>query len=119
MEGQTRVGRVAPRFSLGIPTRYQVSGEAPIGTGVIQNISKSGALVDDESCKAPVGSRIRLSFSLLPTSQPVKLSAEIVRMADTGFAVRFRDLDPRNRQLLEAALPKVAQLSDRRPNSKL
>ncbi len=103
--GYTQGPPSAPRFSLGIPARYQVRGEDLTATGRIENISKSGALLDDQSSEVPVGSRVRLSFSLYPDSRPIRLSAEVVRIAASGFAVRFTDVDPRNRKLLEAALP--------------
>ncbi len=115
----TQVRRSAPRFALEIPARYQIRGEEPIAMGMIQNISKSGALVDDKGPGAPVGSRLRLSFSLFPDSHPLQFSAEIVRIANTGFAVRFTDTDPRNRKLLEAALPVVAALKERDSRPKL
>ncbi len=105
--GYTQGPPSAPRFSLGIPARYQVRGEDLTATGRIENISKSGALVDDQSYEVPVGSRVRLSFSLYPDSRPLQLSAEVVRIATSGFAVRFTNVDPRNRKLLEAALPKL------------
>ena len=95
----------APRFCLGIPARYQVRGEDLTATGRIENISKSGALLDEQSREVPVGSRVRLSFSLYPDSRPLQLSAEVVRVDTSGMAVRFTDVDPRNRKLLEAALP--------------
>ncbi len=90
---------------MGIPARYHVRGEDRATTGRIENISKAGALLDEQSCEVPVGSRVRLSFSLYPDSRPLQLSAEVVRVDTGGMAVRFTDVDPRNRKLLEAALP--------------
>ena len=105
----------APRFSLGIPACYQVRGEDLTATGRIENISKSGALVEDQSYEVPVGSRVRLSFSLYPDSRPLQLSAEVVRIAASSFAVRFTDADPRNRKLLEAALPRLDAIKRGKP----
>jgi len=107
IENYAQPGPSAPRFNLGIPARYQVRGQEPVETGLIQNISKSGALVENQSGGAAMGSQLRLSFSLFPDSQPLQFLAEVVRVADSGFAVRF-NLDPHNRKLLEAALPVVA-----------
>ncbi len=109
----------APRFSLGIPARYQVRGEDLTATGRIENISKSGALLDEQSYEVPVGSRVRLSFSLYPDSRPLQFSAEVVRIATCGFAVRFTNVDPRNRKLLEAALPMLDALKRGKPRDRL
>ncbi len=66
----------------------------------------------------PIGSRVHLSFSLYPDSRPLQLSGEGVRIATSGFAVRFTDVDPRNRKLLEAALLRVAALRTGKPRDR-
>ncbi len=115
----TQGAPAAPRFSVEIPAHYQVRGEDLMATGKIQNISKSGALLDDQSYEVPVGSRVRLSFSLYSNSRPLRFSAEVVRIATSGFAVRFTDMDPRNRKLLEAALPMLDAIKRGKPQARL
>ena len=89
-----------------IPVRFHVtySGRNVVGTAYASNISVSGALLEEADPLLLSGGEIRMSFSLLPGSLAIELSAEVVRETENGFGVRFTGMTPRNRSLLKMAI---------------
>ena len=75
------------------------------GTAYAQNISATGALLEEADPPLLAGGKIRLRFSLFPNSLPIE--AEVVRETEAGFAVRFSDLEARSREVLRCAVVKA------------
>jgi hypothetical protein len=97
------------RASQRVHVRFPVSftGHSTSGTAYAQNISVSGALLEDADPPLLAGGKIRLSFSLFPDSLPIEINAEVVRETEAGFAVRFSDLEVRAREVLRRAIVKA------------
>ncbi len=85
--------RVAPRYRLSIPAWY--SSNAFTGTGLVDNVSTSGALIDDATRSLTRGTALQIRLLALRTvlrldcPDSLKLDAEVVRRTDTGFGVCF------------------------------
>lgn len=99
--------RVAPRYHFRVPVRLTWSGQS--ATAMVQDMSSSGARVEEASCDPPEGTRLHLEFSFFVGSASIPLGGEVVRTTETGgFAVRFTNVDARKSELLRVLLPKVA-----------
>ncbi len=85
--------RVAPRYRLSIPALY--TNDAFTGTGVVHNMSTSGALIGNATNLPTRGARLQIRLLALRTvlrldgPNSLSLDAEVVRRTDTGFGVRF------------------------------
>ena len=77
------------------------------GTGVIGDLSLSGAWIAEASASPATGTPIAL-FLDTGTGETVRATAEVVRRTAKGFAVRFPRLNPELRDFLAAALPPEA-----------
>ncbi len=92
-------------------TRYELDASASYqgadveGEGTIANISLSGALLEPASLPLPPGTALDLRVTRLPPSSGLEISSEVVRATESGFAVRFKDLDPEVVDLLRELLP--------------
>ncbi len=93
--------RVPVRFSVKFSSKYCN------GSGMVQNISSSGALIEDAEPPLLAGGEVKLEFSLFADSLPIKIKARVVRETEEGFAVQFQKADPRTRQILRAAIKKA------------
>ena len=93
----------SPRYEMDALASYQcaeLEGEATIA-----NISTSGALLEPASTRLPLGTPLYLRITRLPSSPGLEISSEVVRATDSGFAVRFKNLDPEVGELLSELLP--------------
>ena len=86
-------GRVAPRYRLSIPASYR--SDAFKGTGLVHNISTSGALIKNATRLPTRGTALQIRLLALRTvlrldgPNSLNLDAEVVRRTDTGFGVCF------------------------------
>ena len=108
MTNRQRDNRIRIRFAAFFPFgRMEV-------TGVLANISYSGALIEDTSVGPETGTPVVLYVDLKPPSAfgaatPFKLAGHVVRHTPTGFAIEFRDnLDPDVRRMVDDAAAIVA-----------
>ncbi len=93
------------RYELRIPVDYQSSGRQ--GTGLLWDISTSGARIEQAPVSVQVGTEVTLLLAFLPGATPVSLRGEVVRQTKSGFAVKFLPLEGRVRLLLKVALPRA------------
>jgi hypothetical protein len=100
--------RKAPR----IPWEVQFSSGRLEGTGLIQDLSLSGANVMAVGPQPAPGEPARLFFSTRWSGQPLVLVAQVTRRTDCGFAVRFCDADARLKSQLIAAGLGLLRLTD-------
>jgi Trk K+ transport system NAD-binding subunit len=93
--------------------RFRVAYRGPSfeGTGIVLNISTTGALIEDADRLLMTGIDIMLAFSFFEDSVPIEVPAEVVRETEQGFGVQFRKLNPRTRSVLAMAISKL-RLSD-------
>lgn len=97
--------RREPRFNVRAPTEYS---DGRTGRGTTENVSLTGALLENISSQQPVGARLELHFSFFAGSYETPFAGHVVRLTELGFAVEFTDLDSSRRQLLHSALPRGA-----------
>ncbi len=85
--------RAAPRYRLSIPASYR--SEAFNGTGLVHNISTSGALIEEATRLPTQGAALQIRLLALRTilrldgPNSLNLDSEVVRRTDTGFGVCF------------------------------
>ena len=104
------------RGSARVHVRFPVTftSHSTEGSAFAQNISTSGALLEDADPPLLAGGKIRLRFSLFPNSLPIEIEAEVVRETEAGFAVRFSDLEARSREVLRRAVIKALRTTAER-----
>ena len=98
--------RSAPRVKLRGPAEYRNSGVE--GHGTVWDISASGALIENASERIEQGERVGLRSSFFPGSFDIELRGDVVRHTETGFAVRFVELDAPQIDFLRRVLPGTA-----------
>ena len=85
--------RVAPRYRLSIPALYR--NLAFTGTGLVHDMSTSGALIGNTASVPTRGTRLQIRLLALRTvlrldcPDSLNLEAEVVRRTNTDFAVCF------------------------------
>jgi hypothetical protein len=84
-ENRRSQGRVQTRFE----SLY--SAGRTEGTGMLADISYSGALIEGTSSRPEIGNPMRLFVFIQPVS-PVELVGEVVRHTEHGFAMEFTKL---------------------------
>lgn len=80
-----RDGRVQTRFE----SLY--SAGRTEGTGVLQDISYSGAMIVGASLKPELGKQLRIYVFVQPVA-PFELVGTVVRHTDDGFAIEYEGL---------------------------
>jgi hypothetical protein len=95
--------RVAPRFKLRAPTEYQ--NESVHGSGMIWDISASGARIENVTSVVDPGATIALRSSFFPGSFDVQIKGDVVRHTRSGFAVQFVELEAPQIDFLRTILP--------------
>jgi hypothetical protein len=73
-----------PRFRTRFDALYSLGSQE--GSGVLADISYSGARLDDTSPKPEPGTKVRLYVFVQPI-QPFELIGHVVRHTDSGFAI--------------------------------
>lgn len=96
----------AERYSVSV--RVGILTEGGQTAGDVQDISVTGARIQNVGTRPEEGSDLRLGFSFYAHALPVPIHGKVVRHTeDGGFAVEFHDVDFRTQILLRALLPKV------------
>jgi len=103
--------RVEKRRGYRISIRLEVNGSCGRFevSGVLSNISYSGALIEEASMQPEIGASAILYVYLEPpdsfrAASPFRLTGRVVRNSPTGFAVEFTDrFDPDVRRLVDDA----------------
>ncbi len=112
MAGENREQQRAPRYSVSIPA-IMIDGRIPV-TGVIENISSSGALLTHASERPEVNSQGRLRLTNLRMSlrttgpDSIELPARVARHDLAGFAVQFIGASEDVHTLIERATSRSA-----------
>ena len=84
------------------------------GTGVLADVSYSGALIEDITMQPEIGTPIILQVYLEPPSTfraatPFELDGHVVRHSSSRFAIEYKDnLDPDVRRMVDDAAAIVA-----------
>jgi hypothetical protein len=79
------------------------------GRGVLHEVSKTGARIEDTSPRLKPGTKVQLTFVLDQDGQPMDISANVVRETESGFAVQFTETNER----LELWFQEVLSRSER------
>ena len=93
--------RVAPRFSVQVPTEYE---DSDMGRGLTENVSVSGVRIEQASILMPIQTEIRLRFSFFVGSFDTVFRGTVVRHTGDGFAVQFGDMDEAQLVVLRRSL---------------
>ena len=72
------------------------------GSGILADISYSGAMIVEASLRPDVGEKIRLYVFVHPVS-PFELIGNVVRHTEDGYAIEYEVLDPEVRRLVDDA----------------
>ena len=78
-----------PRFRTQFDALFS-TGKAE-GSGILTEISRCGARLEETSLQPNVGSKVRLYLFVMAT--PFELVGEVVRLTDSGFAIEIVDAD--------------------------
>jgi hypothetical protein len=89
-------GRVRTRFET------LLSSGRHEGTGVLADISYSGALIEEATFQPEMGKELRVYVFVQPVS-PFELRGVVVRHTERGFAIRTETADPEIRRLVDDA----------------
>ena len=93
-----------------IETRFEVVWAAGSldGEGVLRNLSRSAAWIDEVSVQPPLGARIRVVILDLEEEErdPVLVDGVVVRRGSVGFAV---ELDPLSSSEVGRLLDRLAE----------
>ena len=100
--GKRRASRVRTRFE----TAYSAGREE--GTGILANISYSGALLTDTSLQPRIGSQVRVYVLL---SEPFDVVGKVVRHVEGGFAVEYAAVSQELGRLIDNAAAIVGEPS--------
>ncbi len=104
MEDPNENGKRAFRIEARFETLYSAGREE--GSGILVNISYSGALLESASLNPKLGSDIRIHV-FYQREAPVEAIGRVVRHAGSGFAVEFSESDPKVRNLVDVLTPLV------------
>ncbi len=97
--GKQSERRDAPR----LPRKVHFSTARMEGTGLIEDLSLSGANIAGTDCCPALGSRVRLSFATSDSQAPLYASGKVIRRRPFGFALRFEAVERSLQNLLLAA----------------
>jgi len=81
-----------------------------VGRGTTWDVSRSGVRLSQTTLPIVVGSGVIISFSFFPGSFDTWFPAEVARHTKDGFAIRFVQLEKRQLEILQRALPNQGDL---------
>lgn len=96
--------RVSARISVQVPTDYENSHT---GSGLTENLSLSGVLIESASTSIGVQTDIEMRFAFFIGSSNTVFRGTVVRHTSDGFAVHFEDMD----EVQLGVLRKIHQLA--------
>ena len=96
------------RWNSRIRTHFEASYSSgrEDGSGILANISYSGALLTQVSVQPRLGSQVRV-YVLLIEHSPFEIVGQVVRHVEDGFAIEFADLSSEVRDLVDEAAAMV------------
>ena len=98
------------RYGRRIEARFEVvwATDSLNGEGVLRNLSRSGAWIDEVSVPPSVGARIRAAMLDVKEEErePVFLEGAVLRRTSAGFAV---ELDPSSAAMVERLLDRLVE----------
>jgi hypothetical protein len=102
------------RRNFRVKTRFEIlfSSRREEGTGVLADISESGALVENASLQPQPGGSIRVHIFLPNRPEPFELLGHVTRHTERGFAIEYEKLSSEVCRLLEDAAAIVAVPQD-------
>ena len=103
---QRRAPRVSPRDHPKLPGHVNFSAGEVVGTGLILDLSSTGAHVFEASQRLEPGTQVELYFLQPSTSRRMHATCEVVRKTGSGFAVKFLRLERELERLVLAATSK-------------
>ena len=95
--------RAASRFSIQVPTEYEYESSTT-GSGLTENVSTSGVLVEQTSAAVPIDTELQMRFSFFHGSFDTLFTGAVVRHTADGFAVHFVRLETAQIEVLRRAL---------------
>jgi hypothetical protein len=97
------------RWNSRIRTHFEIiySSGREDGSGILANISYTGALLIRASVQPRLGSQVRV-FVLSNEDSPFEVVGKVVRLVEDGFAIEYADLNPELRRLVDDAASMVA-----------
>jgi hypothetical protein len=97
-------GLADKRWHSRVRTHFEISYSSgrEDGSGILANISYSGALLTQVSVQPVLGSKVRI-FVLLIEDSPFEIVGQVVRHVEDGFAIEYADLSPELRRLIDDA----------------
>ena len=95
------------RYEVRIETRFEVVWSAGRleGVGVLRNLSRLGAWIDEVSVQPPMGARIRIVI-LEDPRDPLVVEGEVVRRTTSGFSI---GIQPPNSYAVRLLLDRLAE----------
>ena len=98
-----------PRRGLRFKTRFDALYSAGLeqGTGVLSEVSYSGARLENTSLQPGLGTRVKLYIFVQPVF-PFELEGHVARITDSGFAIHYELFDPKIRRLVDDLCALVA-----------
>ena len=90
--------RKDPRFRTRFDTLYGAGSSE--GTGILADLSYSGARLEGVSLWPAVGLEVRLYVFIQPVA-PFELVGRVIRKTESGFAIAFDLVDPDLRRLVD------------------
>jgi len=90
--------RGAPRFQTSFDALCAAGRRE--GAGILADLSRSGARVEQASVKPEIGSKVRLYVFVRPVS-PFELVGEVVRITESGFAIEIFEVSDQVQQLID------------------
>ncbi len=91
--------RDAPR----LPGRVRFSAGRQEGTGLIEDLSLSGAHIAEANWCPDLGTQVRLFFASKESERPLCAFGRVIRSTGSSFAVRFKAVEQGLQGLLLAA----------------
>ena len=90
--------RCTPRFQARFDALCAAGREE--GAGILADISRSGARLEETSLRPAVGSKVRLYIFVQPVS-PFEIVGEVVRHTDSGFAIAIVETQDGIQELID------------------
>jgi hypothetical protein len=81
------------------------------GTGILVDISLSGARIEEVDRKPKIGSHVRVL--MFQGDSPLTMEGEVVRSTAKGFAIAFAEIEDDVRRLVSAAATASASEAER------
>ena len=91
----------APRFGVQVPVEFTNS---VTNSGVTENLSQSGTLIQVTSGQPPINEELSIRFSFFLGSFATQFRGRVVRRTRNGFAIEFGGLDANHLEVLGRAM---------------